>query len=238
MSGSSGETLIEVSELTLHPDAPALDFKLQTGEALAIRGGNGSGKSRLLASVVGQADFEGRIQVGGHDMDDPAARRLGLKRLGILFQESGLLRDLDVENNIGLPAKIRGRPRGDEAHEETEVLLGLAGCTDARAAYASELSAGESRRIALARCLAGGSDILLLDEPVAGLSSMHRDAVLELLHTLRSEGVISGLIVFTDDHVVASQLAEKEIVLSRRGPIFGIPSPVRFYETSGPSSIS
>lgn len=232
MSTPPAETLVEVSDLRLHPEAPPIDFRLGKGQALAVLGGNGTGKSRLLASLVGQTEFDGLIRIDGQEMDDPVARRIGLSRMGILFQESGLLRDLDVASNIGLPAKIRGWPRGDQAREETDVLLGLVGCEDARSAYASELSGGEARRIALARCLAGGSDILLLDEPVAGLSSTHRRTVVELLQTLRNEGVISTLIVFTDDRPVAAELAEMEITLGRKGSVFGIPSPVRFRETS------
>tara|TARA_R110002096_G_scaffold78416_3_gene184696 strand:+ start:437 stop:1150 length:714 start_codon:yes stop_codon:yes gene_type:complete len=223
MSVEKKEIILEVSGLNLHPDAPALDFSLKRGEALTFIGGNGTGKSRLLAALIGQADCGGFVAINGHDVNSPSERMHALAKVGILFQESGLLRDLDVESNISLPARVRGWPTGDDAVKEAELLLGLSGCDYARYSFASEISSGESKRIALARCLSGGSEVLLLDEPVAGLSSEHREAVLDLLSTLRTEGVISGLVIFTDDKIVASRLSDTFIPLRREGTVFGIP---------------
>ncbi len=236
MSVAVTGSMVTVSGLRLHPEAPLLDFSLGEGEAISILGANGSGKSRLLAALIGQADCGGSVTIRGYDSSDPATRRRALSGVGILFQESGLLRDLDVESNISLPAKVRGWPTGEDARKETEILLSISGCTYARHSFASEISAGESRRIALSRSLAGGSDILLLDEPVAGLSTRHRETVLELLATLRQHGVISALIVFTDDSLVASRLSEASITLTREGTVFGIPGPLkRFTEEPNPA---
>ncbi len=223
MSSVENETILSVSGLNLHPDAPPLEFCLRRGEAITFFGGNGTGKSRLLAALIGQADCGGHVTINGYDANAPTSRKRALAKVGILFQEAGLLRDLDVESNISLPAKVRGWPTGEDAAKETEILLALSGCEYARHSFASEISGGESKRIALARCLAGGSEILFLDEPVAGLSSGRREAVLELLSTLRTEGVVSALVVFTDDKVVASRLSETSISLSREGTVFGIP---------------
>lgn len=223
MSAGENETILAVSGLQLHPDAPPLGFSLKRGEALTIIGGNGTGKSRLLAALIGQADCGGLVTINGYDVNNPSSRKHALAKVGILFQESGLLRDLDVESNISLPAKVRGWPTGDDAAKETEILLALSGCGYARHSFASEISGGESKRIALARCLAGGSEVLFLDEPVASLSTEHREGVLELLSTLRTEGVISVLVLFTDDKVVASRLSDASISLARDGTVFGIP---------------
>lgn len=223
MSAGENESIIAVSGLHLHPDAPPLDFSLHHGEALTFLGGNGTGKSRLLAALIGQADCGGLVTINGHDVNGPSSRKHALSNVGILFQEAGLLRDLDVKSNISLPAKVRGWPTGDDATKETELLLALSGCGYARDSFASEISGGESKRIALARCLAGGSEVLFLDEPVAGLSTRHREAVLELLSTLRNEGVISALVVFTDDRIVASRLSDAHITLAREDTVFGIP---------------
>jgi ABC-type transporter Mla maintaining outer membrane lipid asymmetry ATPase subunit MlaF len=226
MKHGSTETLVEVSEIRLHPDAPAISFRLQRGESLSFLGGNGCGKSRLLAALIGQTDSGGRVAIGGKDINHPHERKAARSRIGILFQENGLLRDLNVFDNIGLPARVRGRPKGEDATRVTEILLGLSRCGHLRSAYPSEISGGDARRVALVRCLAGESDILILDEPVIGLSSGHRKAMTELLVSLKNEGVIAALIVLTNDPDVAAQLTDRHIPLRRKGECYGIPGHI------------
>jgi len=236
MNHEASETLVEVSGVHLHPDAPEISFRLRRGESISFLGGNGSGKSMLLTSLIGQTHSGGSVRIGGKDINNPLERKAARARLGILFQENGLLRDLNVFENIGLPARIRGHPKGEDATRVTETLLGLSRCEHIRLAYPSEISGGDARRIALVRCLAGDSDILILDEPVIGLSSTHLKAMVELLVSLKNEGVIAALIVLTNDPDLACQLTDAHIPLRRKDACFGMPGPLTSHRSQPDST--
>jgi ABC-type lipoprotein export system ATPase subunit len=215
---------LTLHEVRLHPEAPPITLTVGSGECFAVLGGNGSGKSRLLAAILGQFDSGGEINIFGIPVHRKSTRRRALANVGSLFQESGLLRDLTVQENIALPGRVRGE--FDTAANETDVttLLELLDCQHIAANYPSELSAGEARRVALARAIAGDSRILLADEPVAGLSGSSRADVVALLRALLAEGVLDAIVLFTEDRQVASALASRTLTLERRRNIFGLHS--------------
>ncbi len=205
----------------LHPASAPIDLTVDPGTSLAILGGNGTGKSRLLAALLGQFDSDGTIDIFGVPVHRSATRRRALAEVGVLFQENGLIRDLTVRENVTLPGLVRGRLRNAENQADADTLLALLGATHLADTYPSELSAGEARRVALARAIAGDSRLLLVDEPTAGLSEDARDYVIALLRVLLSEGVIEALIVFTEDHHLAHALASRTLILTRQKETFG-----------------
>lgn len=223
---------LTLSGLRLHPDAPPLNITVDSGECLAVLGGNGSGKSRLLAAILGQFDSDGEINIFGVPVHHKASRRRALANVGSLFQENGLLRDLTVRENIALPGRVRGQLA--EAANDTDVatLLDLLDCSHLADVYPSELSAGEARRAALARAIAGDSRLLLADEPVAGLSAKGRDEVVALLQVLLAEGVIEAVLIFTEDRQLAAQLTSRALMLERRRDVFGYHSETQLSPAS------
>ncbi len=212
---------LSVRGVSLHPAAPPIDLALSTGECLAVIGGNGSGKSRLLAAILGQFDSDGTIEIFGVPVHRSSSRRRALTEVGVLFQENGLLRDLSVRENVALPGLVRSRLPTVANDSDVSALLALLDCTHLADTFPSELSAGEARRVALARAISGNSRLLLVDEPTVGLSEDGREQITALLAALLSEQVIEGLLVFTEDHRLASALAHRALVLSRQRDTFG-----------------
>jgi putative ABC transport system ATP-binding protein len=169
-------------------DVPA--FRLARGERLFLRGPSGSGKSTLLGVIAGVLVADaGRVNVLGQELGSlsSAARdRMRADHLGVIFQMFNLVPYLSVVGNVTLPLKFSGRRRkavGGDADAEARRLLGRLGLTDEAllARRVSDLSVGQQQRVAAARALIGGPEIVIADEPTSALDSDARDRFIELL---------------------------------------------------------
>ncbi|MGH7326197.1 MAG: ABC transporter ATP-binding protein [Candidatus Rokuibacteriota bacterium] len=196
-----------------HPPAwtlaiPALD--VNEGEVLAIIGPNGSGKSTLLRLLaLLEAPDEGEVRFRGERVtvtDGLAARR----RMATVFQQT-LLTDATVEDNVGLGLGFRGVPAVERAVRAGRWLERF-GIPDTARRPAHTLSGGEARRVVLTRALVLDPEVLLLDEPFAGLDEPTRAELLpELGAILRRERVTTVLV--THDRGEAQALADRVAVL-------------------------
>jgi len=162
------------------------DFNLQVnaGEFVAVTGPSGSGKSTFL-NVAGLLDSF-----------DQELSRLRNEKIGFIFQNYNLIPDFNLFDNIDMPLRYRGFNAAERKRRITNALeqVGLA----SRANYLpSQLSGGQQQRVAIARALAGEPKILLADEPTGNLDSLMARQVMELLHTLNTEG--STIIMVTHD---------------------------------------
>tara|TARA_R110000782_G_scaffold74604_1_gene148897 strand:- start:1788 stop:2483 length:696 start_codon:yes stop_codon:yes gene_type:complete len=169
-------------------DVPA--FTLARGERLFLRGPSGSGKSTLLGVIAGVLVADaGRVSVLGQELGglSSAARdRMRADHLGVIFQMFNLVPYLSVVGNVTLPLKFSDRRRrivGGDADAEARRLLGRLGLTDEAllARRVSDLSVGQQQRVAAARALIGGPEIVIADEPTSALDSDARDRFIELL---------------------------------------------------------
>lgn len=169
-------------------DVPA--FSLARSERLFLRGPSGSGKSTLLGVIAGVLVADaGRVNVLGQELGtlSSAARdRMRADHLGVIFQMFNLVPYLSVVGNVTLPLKFSGRRRkavGGDADAEARRLLGRLGLTDETllARRVSDLSVGQQQRVAAARALIGGPEIVIADEPTSALDSDARDRFIELL---------------------------------------------------------
>jgi putative ABC transport system ATP-binding protein/macrolide transport system ATP-binding/permease protein/lipoprotein-releasing system ATP-binding protein len=184
-----------------------LDLEARPGEFLAVCGRSGSGKSTLLAMLGGLCrPTAGTVRLDGVDLW--SLRRGALadfrsRRLGFLFQFTGLLPNLRAADNVALPALLGGagyRP----AYARAQELLGQVGLAERWDAYPGELSGGEQRRVALARALCNRPVLLLADEPTNDLDEQAEREVAALLRELpRAQG--TTLIVVTHDPLLAGQ---------------------------------
>jgi putative ABC transport system ATP-binding protein len=172
---------------------PVLDvasFSLARGERLFLRGPSGSGKSTLLGVIAGvlQAD-EGGVCVLGQDLGNLSSSRRDRMRadhLGVIFQMFNLVPYLSVIGNVTLPLKFSARRRkavGGGVDAEARRLLGRLGLTDPALLQrrVSDLSVGQQQRVAAARALIGGPEIVIADEPTSALDADTRDRFIELL---------------------------------------------------------
>ncbi|MCA8899417.1 MAG: ABC transporter ATP-binding protein [Hyphomonas sp.] len=174
-----------------HPPVLDIDsFTMARGERLFLRGPSGSGKSTLLGLIAGVLQpAAGRIEVLGRDMSalSAAARdRVRADHLGVIFQMFNLVPYLSVTGNVTLPllfSPVRRKTVGDDAEGEARRLLDRLGLSDPGLLNrrVSDLSVGQQQRVAAARALIGGPDIVIADEPTSALDSDARDRFIELL---------------------------------------------------------
>ncbi len=161
------------------------------GETLAIVGRSGAGKSTLL-HVLGGLDKPqgGRVLIAGQDLYGISARRrtrLRAAKIGFVFQAYHLLPEMDLVENVMLPAMALGSLSRRRMRARAEALLECVGLADRRRHTPLELSGGEQQRAAIARALMNEPPLLLADEPTGNLDAKTGDAVLDLLFRLARE---------------------------------------------------
>jgi phospholipid/cholesterol/gamma-HCH transport system ATP-binding protein len=197
--------LVEVSDLYFSYGELSifrgLSLKIPRGKVVAILGGSGSGKSTLLKLIGGQlAPARGGIRVDGklvHELD--AAGLYGLRRrMGMMFQSSGLFTDLSVYENLAFP--IREHYDLPEELVRSLVLMKLdaVGLRGARDMMPGDLSGGMTRRVALARAIATDPMLAMYDEPFAGLDPISLNVIASLIRKLNDALGLTSIIVTYD----------------------------------------
>ena len=160
------------------------------GEFVSLMGASGSGKSTLLYLIGGlDREFEGNISLCGEDigsLKDGKLSDLRLKNVGFIFQFYNLVMNLNVEDNIMLPATINGRKRS-ELKPQLDEILALTGLTEKRKAMPATLSGGQQQRVAIARALLTNPQVILADEPTGNLDSKSTREIMELFARLNKE---------------------------------------------------
>lgn len=199
-----------------------LDLDIERGEVVALVGGSGSGKTTLLRHLIGLTQpAAGTVALFGEDVHAGSAQeRLARKRrYGVLFQQGALFSAFTVAENIGFPLRELGRVQPQEINDLVALKLSMVELEPEHALLMpAELSGGMVRRVALARALALEPELLLLDEPTAGLDPDRSAAFVRLILSLRQElGLTVVLITHDLDTIVAmatriAVLADKRIV--------------------------
>jgi ABC-type Fe3+/spermidine/putrescine transport system ATPase subunit len=186
-----------------------LSFSVGRGEILGVLGPSGSGKSTLLRVTAGlETVTTGRILVEGVDLAGTPPHRRGF---GLMFQDYCLFPHLDVMANIAFGLRMVGW-NGDRRKARVAEMLHLVHMEGFEHRDVLSLSGGEQQRVALARCLAPGPRLLMLDEPLGALDSTLKTRLLadlsEILHTV---GVT--VLYVTHDHEEAMTIAGRVAVL-------------------------
>jgi len=203
-------------DLVVHRD---LDLTVGRGDMLGLVGGSGSGKTTLLREVVGLLrPNAGEVRLFGHPIldPDPDIRLAVRRRFGMLFQHGALFSALSVFDNIAFP--LRELKRLDEDLIRSLVRMKLAmvelDTVDAHLMPA-ELSGGMVKRVALARALALEPELLVLDEPTAGLDPDRSENFVKLIRTLQRE-LDFTMIMVTHDLATLAGLADRVVALADR----------------------
>jgi predicted ABC-type transport system involved in lysophospholipase L1 biosynthesis ATPase subunit len=174
------------------------------GEAVAITGRSGSGKSTLLALIGGlEQPDTGQVKIDGRAVwKEPRPARARRELVGFVFQRHLLLGTLSARANVEVPLIGAGMRHGERRRRALS-LLEEVGLADRADHLPSELSGGESQRVAVARALANEPRLLLADEPTGALDSHTSERVLDLLFRLRDNLDMTLVIVSYDPSVGA-----------------------------------
>ncbi|MCL2656048.1 MAG: ATP-binding cassette domain-containing protein [Betaproteobacteria bacterium] len=196
-----------------------VDLEVARGELLALVGGSGCGKTTLLRQIVGLLlPTEGGIQLFGEPQHagDRDTRQDRQRRLGMLFQQGALFSALNVFDNVAFPLRELGFLPEAEIRDLVFTKLAMVEIShDAAWRMPAELSGGMIKRVALARALALDPELLLLDEPTAGLDPDRAGAFVELIRALHS--ALNLTVVFvTHDLDTLSALASRVAVVAER----------------------
>ena len=182
-----------------------LDLVVPTGQHTAIMGPSGSGKTTLLHVLAGILDPDaGTVNVAGLELTKTSRHRRAKHRqhkVAMVFQFGELLPELTVGENVALPLRMRGQRPADGEVQDSLAAVGLSDV----AAWPSQLSGGETQRVAVARALLTRPQVVLCDEPTGALDATNSQHVIELLRgAARQTG--ATMIVATHDHSVAEAM--------------------------------
>src|ERR1700728_4228824 len=177
-----------------------ISLAVKRGETLAVLGRSGTGKSVLLRLIIGlEKPDSGSILLHGHDISGLALDQMGeiRKKMGFLFQHAALYDSLTVEQNVAFPLQHHNNKEmsKSERADRVRALLAEVGMEGALAKMPSDISGGMQKRVGLARALALDPDILLLDEPTAGLDPISSGEIDDLVLKLQEEHHMASIVV-------------------------------------------
>jgi putative ABC transport system ATP-binding protein len=198
-------------------ETPALrgaSLTVRRGEIVAVMGPSGSGKSTLLHCLAGiLVPEQGEVWFDGARLDTLSdVRRSALRRnrFGFVFQSGQLVPELSAEQNVALPLLLSGTRRGP-AMTEARKWFGTLGLDGLEGRRSGELSGGQAQRVALARGLVAGPEVLFTDEPTGSLDSVSGELVMDLLVAAAREHGTTVVLVTHDARVAAC--ADREVVV-------------------------
>jgi len=197
-----------------------LDLKVGSGQTVAVLGRSGTGKSVLLRLIVGlQKPDAGTIQLQGQEITGANLEEMNeiRKKIGFLFQHAALYDSLTVEENIAFPLRRHTEMTAAQRSERIRELLASVGMDRDLDKMPSELSGGMQKRVGLARALALDPDILLFDEPTAGLDPITAAEIGDLIVDLKKKRKMTAVVVTHDIH--GARTFADRLILLREGEI-------------------
>lgn len=184
-----------------------IDLTVRKGEFLAVMGASGSGKSTLLYSISGMdRPTSGNVRLEGRDLtslSDTEMSRVRLTKMGFIFQQAYFLSNLNIRDNILLPALKAAPKKKDAAIARVDALLERFGIAHVKQHGITQVSGGQLQRASICRALACEPSILFADEPTGALNSSMTTEVMDALTDVHSEG--TTLVMVTHDPACAAR---------------------------------
>ncbi|MBA4695492.1 MAG: ABC transporter ATP-binding protein [Candidatus Poseidoniales archaeon] len=205
-----------------------VDLEINSGQVIGLVGGNGAGKTTLLRLMAGVMEpTRGQILF----QDSPVSTMR--KKLGVVPESTGLYSRLTAWENIRYHSRMYGIP-DDESWKRVLQFAYRLDILDALSRHTKGFSRGMRQKTALLRALAHDPDILLLDEPTAGLDVTSARTVRSLVGQLRDDG---GTIIYSTHHLAEAQQVCDRIIIVHNGTIRADGSPTELLEQTGASNL-
>lgn len=211
-----------------------INLSLKKGESLGLLGGSGTGKSVLLRSIIGLERIDqGEILFHGERFDHISEEELTPYRIKISysFQSGALFDSINVFENIGYPLFEHTRFSYQQIKDKVAEMLKLIDLPGREHVMPSDLSGGMQKRVGMARAMILGPEVILYDEPTAGLDPANTLNVVSLMQRLKEKGLAS--IFVTHDIPSALSLCDRIVVLNE-GKIIFDDTPTNFKNSDDP----
>lgn len=232
---SSTPTVLELDDVSVgYNDKTVVrgaTLRIAAGEAVALLGTNGSGKSTLVKGILGLAQVSGRIELFGQPASDATRARIGYvpQRFSAGGPIAATVREVVMTGRLaGRHWFVRASREDRAAVAEALELVGLA---DRARRPVTELSGGQHRRVLIARALASAPELLIMDEPTAGVDASQQRALVHTLHRLAEHGVT--LLVVTHEIEPMRALLSRALVLQEGRLSYDGPLPLAEHDHGG-----
>ncbi|MDR2153476.1 MAG: ABC transporter ATP-binding protein [Burkholderiaceae bacterium] len=219
-TSSSPDALIELRGVTFgygeQPVLRNLSFTVPRGKVTALMGASGGGKTTVLRLIGGQQRAQsGQVLLGDEDVGvmDEARLYAARRRMGMLFQFGALFTDLSVFENVAFPLREHTPLSDDLIRGVVLMKLDAVGLRGARELMPAQISGGMARRVALARAIALDPELVMYDEPFAGLDPISLGTAARLIRKLNDALGITSIVV-SHDVVETFQIADQVIILA------------------------
>lgn len=198
-----------------------VSLEINKGDFTAVMGPSGSGKSTLLYSISsmdnpdeGEVIFEG---IDVYKLSESELSKFRLNKMGFVFQNSQLLKNLSIFDNIILPGMVAKRESIEVVRARATELMSKMGIEDIKDRDIREVSGGQLQRAAICRAMINSPEILFMDEPTGALNSEAASQVMEILKKLNQEGI--SIMLVTHDAKMASMA--KKVIYIKDGKLAG-----------------
>lgn len=239
MSADANDPLLSIVELHKRfGDRVVLSgasLEVPRGSLVSVLGRSGVGKSVLLKCISGVVEpdggsimFDGRALIS----TDPSARAEFRRRCSVLFQSNALFDSLTALENVALPLEQTSNLPAKEIHERSLEALKQLELENCASQYPSELSGGMQKRLALARAIVTRPELVLFDEPTAGLDPLRRNAVFAMIAKYQRQFHFTALIVTHD--IPEALIASDRVALLDKGEVCFQGTPSEFTLSKSP----
>ena len=198
-----------------------VSLEINKGDFTAVMGPSGSGKSTLLYSISsmdnpdeGEVIFEG---IDVYKLSESELSKFRLNKMGFVFQNSQMLKNLSIFDNIILPGMVAKRESIEVVRARATELMSKMGIEDIKDRDIREVSGGQLQRAAICRAMINSPEILFMDEPTGALNSEAASQVMEILKKLNQEGI--SIMLVTHDAKMASMA--KKVIYIKDGRLAG-----------------
>ena len=242
-SKANATDLIEIDHVTFGYDASRtilddVSLRFARGKVTAILGGSGCGKTTLLRLIGGvHAASKGSVRFDGETIDTRNKEQLYVlrRRLGMLFQFGALFTDLSVFENVAFPLREQTDLSDTMIRDIVLLKLNAVGLRGAASLRISEVSGGMARRIALARAIVLDPEVIMYDEPFAGLDLISMGVAANLIRTLNDVTGATSLVV-SHDVPECMAISDHVILLAAQGRVVAQGTPADLMNSTDPET--